>query len=89
MNKPPLTPAWEVVYLYLLESHRGKLTRGFASIQTEVLKIQTGMTFATLKKALEVMEGQNMIVLHQVDGSAIDIAVTAVGMAKYISRESA
>lgn len=77
---------WEVVYLYLLEAHRGRLTRGFASIQTELLTVQTGLRRSELMKALKAMQAENVIIIHQADDTAVDLAVTAVGMGRYISR---
>ena len=81
-----ITPAWDVVYHYLLESQRGRLTRGFASIPMDILTLVTGLRVSELRKTLRDMENENIIVIHQVDATAVDLAVTAVGIAKYISR---
>lgn len=82
------TPAWEVIYLYLLDSNRGRLTRGFATIQTSILTIQTGLKVPELRRTLKEMEAANLLVVHGIDESAVDVAVTAVGLAKYVSREA-
>lgn len=77
---------WEVVYLYLLESHRGRLTRGFASLQVDLLTVQTGLKTGELKRRLKAMQDEHLIVILEIDETAVDLAVTAVGMAKYVAR---
>lgn len=81
--------SWEVVYHYLLESQRGHLTKGLASIPIDLLTVVTGQRMADLKKTLRSMETENLIVIHQLDSTAVDLAVTAVGMARYIARVEA
>lgn len=78
--------SWEVVYHYLLESQRGHLTKGMASLPMDLLTVVTGQRLADLRKTLRFMESENLIVIHQIDSTAVDLAVTAVGMARYIAR---
>jgi hypothetical protein len=80
------SPAWEVVYQYLLESQKGHLTKGMASLPVDLLTIVTGQRLVELKKTLRSMEADNLVVIHQIDATAVDLAVTAVGMARYIAR---
>lgn len=73
----------EVVSGYLSASSTGRLTKGFASLDTKTILVRTGATCPVLFRVLKTMQDRHWLILGQLDSAAVDVAVTASGLGRY------
>jgi len=70
----------EVVNGYLSASHRGALTQGFASLDTQTILVRAGVNCPVLFRELRAMQKESLLVCGEMDSIAVDVVLTAKGL---------